>query len=139
MEMPNDINTFDSEDIGLKGIFGDRFHDETTANPEAAKNTRNGAQTPEFRRATQPPAIGTKTEPNTIKEAQWNPPKPDPNWFDRLKACVKWTAVFGGLCMLFFYWQQTGQMEASAAVPSMCACCALAGASIGKNTIKGDC
>ena len=27
--MPNDINELDVNDIGLKGIFGDRFHDET--------------------------------------------------------------------------------------------------------------
>lgn len=129
--MPNDINHLDTEDIGLKAIFGDRFHDETTATPEAAKTTRK-AENPA--KAVKAPAI----TPKDHKEGKWNPAKPDPNWLDRLKACVKWTAVFGGLCVLFFYWQQTGQMEASAAVPSMCACCGLACFNIGKNTVRGN-
>lgn len=71
------------------------------------------------------------------KDAQWEPAKPDPNWLDKLKECAKWTAVFGGLCLLLFYWQQTGQMESSAAVPSMCVCTALAGFGCGKNAMRG--
>lgn len=132
--MSNDINHLDVHDEGLKAIFGDRFHDETTEKPEAAKTTwkQNPAK------AVKAPAIEPKTEPASYKDAKWKPVKPDPNWLDKLKACVKWTAVFGGLCMLFFYWQQTGQMEASAAVPSMCACCGLACFNIGKNTVRGN-
>lgn len=133
--MPDDINNLDSRDEGLKAIFGDRFHDETEANPEAAKNTRKAETCAKKVKA---PAIPTEIIPKERKEGKWNPVKPDPNWLDRLKDCTKWLAVFGGLCMLFFYWQQTGQMEASAAVPSMCACCALAGVSIGKYTVKGN-
>lgn len=63
----------------------------------------------------------------------WEPVKGEPTYIERLKACVKWCALFGGLSVLLFYWQQTGQMEASAAVPSMCACTLLAGVGIGKN------
>ena len=131
MEMPKDINTFDSDDVGLKMIFGERFHDETTA---------KGAQTPSFRRATPSPAIGAKTEPktepNTVKEAKWKPVKPDPNDMDRLKSSAKSALLFGGLCLLVFYWQQTGQMAASAALPSMLVCIGLAGLNVGKN-MKG--
>lgn len=65
--------------------------------------------------------------------ASWEPVKPDPNWLDNLKACAKHVVLFGGLSILFFYWQQTGQMESSAAVPSMCACTALAGLGVGRN------
>ncbi len=65
--------------------------------------------------------------------AQWEPVKGDPNFMDRMKACAKWCVLFGGLSMLFFYWQQTGQMEASAAVPSMCVCTLMAGVGIGRN------
>lgn len=132
--MPNDVNNLDVNDEGLKAIFGDRFHDETTEKPEAAKSTRK-AENPA--KAVKAPAIEPKVEPAPIKDAKWNPVKPDPNWLDNLKNCAKWTALFGGLCLLVFYWQQTGQMEASAAVPSMCVCCGLAGLSIGKNTVKG--
>jgi hypothetical protein len=46
---------------------------------------------------------------------------------------VKWVVVFMGLEYLFFYWQQTGQMEESAAMPSMIVCALLAGVSVGKN------
>ena len=46
---------------------------------------------------------------------------------------VKWVVVFMGLEYLFFYWQQTGQMQSTAAMPSMIVCALLAGISVGKN------
>lgn len=74
-----------------------------------------------------------KDEPTNV---QWEPVKGDPNFMDRLKACAKWVALFGGLSILIFYWQQTGQMEASAAVPSMCVCALMAGVGVGRNWWK---
>lgn len=109
--MSDDINNLDPNDEGLKGIFGDRFHDETGKAPPAA-------------------AVNTTRKP---MDAKWEPAKPDPNWLENLKACVKHVAIFGGLSILFFYWQQTGQMDSSAAVPSMCACTALAGLGVGRH------
>jgi hypothetical protein len=108
--MENDINNLDPNDEGLKQIFGERFHD-----------------------ATQEKAIPKRTPASKPVDAQWEPVKPDPNWMDKLKGCVKSVAIFGCLGLLFFYWQQTGQMDSSAAVPSMCACTALAGLGVGKN------
>ena len=55
------------------------------------------------------------------------------NWMNKLKGCTKSTIVFGSLCMLFFYWQQTGQMLPSAALPSMITCALLAGLGIGRH------
>lgn len=46
---------------------------------------------------------------------------------------IKWPAVFVGLEYLVFYWMQTGQMQESAAMPSMIVCALLAGISVGKN------
>ena len=46
---------------------------------------------------------------------------------------VKWVLIFIGLEYLFFYWQQTGKMDKSAAMPSMLVCALLAGISVGKN------
>lgn len=66
-------------------------------------------------------------------DATWHPVKGEPTYIERLQACAKWCALFGGLSVLLFYWQQTGQMEASAAVPSMCVCTLLAGIGIGKH------
>ena len=46
---------------------------------------------------------------------------------------AKWPLLFVCLEYLLFYWQQTGQMQQSAAMPSMLACALLAGISVGKN------
>ena len=64
-------------------------------------------------------------------DAEYEPVK---TWYDeKVVNCVKWFLIFAGLEYLFFYWQQTGQMQESAAMPSMLVCAALAGISVGKN------
>ena len=50
----------------------------------------------------------------------------------KLNASVKQGLIFGGLFALIAFWQYTGQMAASAAVPSMCVTAALFGYGIGK-------
>lgn len=67
---------------------------------------------------------------------QWEPIKPDPNWLGRLRACVREVVPCSSICLLIFYWQQTGLMDSTAAVPSMLACMLLAGVGIGKNILK---
>lgn len=60
--------------------------------------------------------------------------KPVKTWYDKKTVnMVKWVMVFMALEYLFFYWQQTGQMQSTAAVPSMIVCALLAGVSVGKN------
>lgn len=64
-------------------------------------------------------------------DAEYEPVK---TWYDpKTVNLVKWVVIFIGLEYLVFYWRQTGQMEASAAVPSMIVCALLAGISVGKN------
>ena len=64
-------------------------------------------------------------------DAEYEPVK---TWYDaKTVNMVKWVVVFMGLEYLFFYWQQTGQMQSTAAVPSMIVCALLAGISVGKN------
>ena len=64
-------------------------------------------------------------------DAEYEPVK---TWYDaKAVNMVKWVVVFMGLEYLFFYWQQTGQMQESAAMPSMLVCALLAGISVGKN------
>ena len=64
-------------------------------------------------------------------DAEYEPVK---TWYDEKTVnMVKWVVVFMGLEYMFFYWQQTGQMESSAAMPSMIVCALLAGISVGKN------
>ena len=122
--MPDDINGLDVTDAGLKGIFGDRFQDVTEpamARPKKIATTpckeSNVAQKP-------------KQKP---MDAQWEPVRPEPNWYDKLKACAIWMLGFGSLSCLVFYWQQKGLMDASIAVPTMCVLTALAGWGVGKN------
>ena len=109
--MSDDINNLDPNDEGLKGIFGNRFHDTTGDH-----------------------AVNTEQKPTRKPvDAQWEPTKPDPNWLDDLKACVKHAVIFGGLSFLVFYWQQAGLMDSSVAVPTMCVCTALAGLGVGRH------
>lgn len=64
-------------------------------------------------------------------DAEYQPVK---TWYDEKAVnMVKWVVIFMGLEYLFFYWQQTGQMQSSAAMPSMIVCALLAGISVGKN------
>ena len=126
--MPNDINELDVNDIGLKGIFGDRFHDETQGFVAERKerksvNATNTAKAEQ--KATDKPVT-----------AQWEPVK-EANWMDSLKSSVKWAGLFGGLSFLVFYWQQAGLMDASIAVPTMCVCTALAGWGVGVSCARG--
>lgn len=108
--MENDINNLDPNDEGLKGIFGNRFHDATLE-----QHT---------------PVQRTNRKPI---DAQWEPVKPAPDWLDKLKDCTKWLFLFGGLSCLVCYWQSAGLMDPSVAVPTMCACTALGGVGVGKN------
>lgn len=64
-------------------------------------------------------------------DAEYEPVK---TWYDHKTVnLVKWTVIFIGLEYLVFYWMQTGQMQESAAMPSMLVCAILAGISVGKN------
>jgi hypothetical protein len=124
----NEINNLDPEDIGLKQIMGNRFHDATKpmVEPISTKPTST----------TQTKKVEQKVMDKAV-DAQWEPVRPEPNWMDRLKDCVKWVGIFGFLSCLIFYWKQTGLMAESIAVPSMCICTALAGWGAGRN-IRGN-
>ena len=70
-------------------------------------------------------------ETSELVDAEYEPVK---TWYDEKAVnLVKWVLFFICLEYLFFYWQQTGQMQESAAMPSMLVCALLAGISVGKN------
>ena len=70
-------------------------------------------------------------ETSELVDAEYEPVK---TWYDEKTVnLVKWVLIFICLEYLFFYWQQTGQMQESAAMPSMIVCALLAGISVGKN------
>lgn len=126
--MPDDINGLDVTDAGLKGIFGDRFQDVTEPVKAISKK-----ETPTKCRE----ANVAQKPMQKAMDAQWEPVRPEPNWYDKLKACAIWMLGFGSLSCLVFYWQQKGLMDASIAVPTMCVLTALAGWGVGKNAAGG--
>lgn len=67
-----------------------------------------------------------------VRDAQWEPVKEKTGQMERLKQCAKSVLCFGFLSLLFFFWQQTGQMEMTASIPCICVCVAMAGFRVGK-------
>lgn len=56
---------------------------------------------------------------------------------DKLMKFGKRSLVFAAISWLCFYWQNTGLMDASIAVPSMWACAVLAGWGAGRLALNG--
>lgn len=108
--MPSDINELDVTDAGLKGIFGERFHDETESKPVAEESNK----------------VSTNTT-NERKTEQKGKEKPEMNWMDYLVAFCKRVFLYGALIVVIYYWQHKGLMAESVALPCMLICSALAG------------
>lgn len=114
MEKFND----DLLDEGLQGVMGkDRCQDLCGERTVAKKETVHNV------------AVSKKEK---AMNARWEPVREN-TYMDKLKACAKDALLFGGLSMIFFYFQQTGQMLPSAAMPCICVCCILLGLGVGKN------
>lgn len=135
--MPNDVNNLDTEDLGLKAIFGERFHDETAEKPTAGAEKQATASTTRTEKAAQKPTQKPTNAKEAIPAEAFAPAKPEQNWLDNLKACAKWAGLFGGLSLLVFYWKEAGLMAESIAVPCIAVCTALAGWGVGRNAAKG--
>ena len=112
---------FDDELCGLV-----KFTDATaTAQKPTKAKKKNGDKEPAKEKK-----VAQKTAIKPM-DAEYEPVK---NWYDEKTVnCVKWFLIFAGLEYLVFYWVQTGQMQESAAMPSMIVCALLAGVSVGKN------
>lgn len=121
MEATKKDELFDEELCGLV-----KFTDATTT---AQKTTET-----EKKPVNKEPVKEKKTNQRPTSkpvDAEYEPVK---TWYDEKTVnMVKWVVLFMGLEYLFFYWQQTGQMQESAAMPSMIVCALLAGISVGKN------
>lgn len=126
MEAINKDELFDEELCGLV-----KFTDATmklTRPAEADKKAVNKEPVKEKKME--------QKQTNKPVDAEYEPVK---TWYDEKTVnMVKWVMVFMGLEYLFFYWQQTGQMQSTAAVPSMIVCALLAGVSVGKNWKWGN-
>ena len=121
MEAIKKDELFDDELCGMV-----KFTDATTT-------AQNPAE-PEKKAAIKLPTKEKKTYYKPTSEPEDAEYEPVKTWYDKKTVnMVKWAAVFIGLEYLVFYWQQTGQMQESAAMPSMLVCALLAGISVGKN------
>ena len=123
------IQTDELFDDELCGIV--KFTDATTTAQkptEAEKKTSSNLHAKEKKMAHK-----STSEP---ADAEYEPVK---TWYDEKAVnLVKWALLFICLEYLFFYWQQTGKMDESAAMPSMIVCALLAGVSVGKNWKWGN-
>lgn len=123
-----------AEDKQLEEIF---HGEEKPLHPDTVHITIGKPSQPvksEKKTANKEPTKEKKTAPKPTEkpmDAEYEPVK---TWYDtKTVNMVKWVVLFMGLEYLFFYWQQTGQMQESAAMPSMIVCALLAGISVGKN------
>ena len=121
MEETKKDELFDDELCGMV-----KFTDATTAAQKPAESQKkseiklHGKEKKTAHKATSEP-----------EDAEYEPVK---TWYDaKAVNLVKWALLFICLEYLLFYWQQTGQMQESAARPSMLVCALLAGLSVGKN------
>lgn len=128
-----EINNLDPEDIGLKEVMGNQFQDATqqTAQPKRARGNTKSTYT-----AYQVAKEAVQKANEKAMDAQWEPVK-QRNWMDDLKDCMKSSLIFGGLNMLIWYWQISGLMDESVALPSMLICAALFGIGLGKCCKRG--
>ena len=127
----NEVNNLDPKDIGLKQIMGNRFQD-GTKKPMVEEFKKASTDTTTVKK----PKLGI---PDESKNAVYSPFNAEPSFTQKLMTCAKWSSLFGGLSMLFFYWQQTGQMAPSAAQPCIITCAVLFGGCFGKYVFRGEC
>ena len=121
MEATMKDDLFDDELCGLV-----KFTDETTK----AQKTMETAKKPASKEHVEEKKTAQKPTSKPM-DAEYEPVK---TWYDEKTVnMVKWVVFFMALEYLFFYWQQTGQMQSTAAMPSMIVCALLAGISVGKN------
>ena len=117
---------FEREDMELAAMLGEKFVDETV--PLAEKPKTYSCK--ESNVAYQPSGKAV--------EDQWKPTK-ERTFMDDLKDCTKSTLLFGGLNVLIWYWEISGLMDHSIALPCMLVCAVLAGLGIGKCCKRGKC
>lgn len=112
------MTDFEREDLELQSMMGEKFQDMSNAKyePKAVPKC---------------PEANVAQKPSKVADADCHPTK-ERNWMDDLTDCAKSTAIFGGLSMLVWYWEISGLMDMSVALPSMLVCALLAGLGIGK-------
>lgn len=119
----------DAEDEGLKAVMGSKFQDKTKDEPHVTGAMRAKREM-EKKYPSHLGTVADKKQP--VPEGEWKSvPTYAPNWLSKLKGCAQHALLCGLLVALFGYWNISGQMDASAAVPCMVACGTIGGFKIG--------
>lgn len=118
MEAITNEEIFDEELCGMV-----RFEDET----KESERAESAAETEKHKAEAKP-----KKKGNEPVDAEYEPVANSWLYSTEMK-CVAQFLFFAGIEYVVFYWLQTGQMELSAAMPSMIVCAFLAGLSLKKN------
>ena len=108
-EVKNNIFPDELVDEELQKL-GVRFTDKTTQEPEQTDETQNA-----------------RWEPVKGRFSRKNP------FSQKLMACGKWAAIFGGIWLVLFWWLQAGFLASDAAWPGMVVCALLGGLTVGYN------
>lgn len=114
----------DAEDEGLKAVMGGKFQD---VSQEPRKAAPKAAQ--DLRMYPPVPCTAADFKVQDIERKEY--PTYAPNWFDKLKGCGKYALVCGVLVAVFWYWNITGLMASTAAIPCMVVCGTYGGFKIG--------
>ena len=127
--MPEDINNLDTNDEGLKAIFGERFQDIT----EPAKAISKKETTTICKEAN----VAQKPKEKAM-ETQREPVKPAANYMDILKSIVKDVCLWAILSCVLFWWQQTGKLELTTSWYALLCCVGMVFFAVGKNCRVGN-
>ncbi len=118
----------DPYDDGLKAIMCQQFQD-YTEEPVKKKESQ-----PRLHPQAPAASVAAAAEPEGSYPGI---PVYAPHWYDGLRQCAKYALGAGCLVVLFWYWNLTGQMAASAATPCMVACATMGGYKIGSVCRRG--
>ena len=72
------------------------------------------------------------TEKEQPVNAQWEPVKPSPNWFDKLRTSAKDVCLYAILSVILFWWQQTGRLEVTTSWYALLVCIGMMFFTIGR-------
>ena len=76
--------------------------------------------------------VKNETEKEKPVNAQWEPVKPSPNWFDKLRNTAKDVCLYAVLSVILFWWQQTGRLEVTTSWYALLVCIGLMFFTIGR-------
>ena len=117
-----------NEDKDLQDIF---HGEEKPMHPDTVHITlgQPTAKTEAKKQAT--PAKNTPEKEKAV-EAQWEPARPSPNWFDKLKTTAKDVCLYAVLSVILFWWQQSGRLEVTTSWYALLVCIGMMFFTIGR-------